>query len=252
MTLKAIKTEIYLEARCCKHRISSRFSALYTKLTILASLEDINTTLLMYFLITSSGIMFQSLFYKIQLELALQLGNTQHHSSQRAFLGFSSGAGAWVSESVFVFAVTLLGEGKCKVTFDFSQVLRTLQDCKSCKVHSVSHTFTSLKVCGFFICNVILLRKIAAFSIFFFFFCLLFFFFSCGNKTKLLARHPALTALFLLLCEVWCHHLALGKALSRWDSHKWPFCAPDLHVKKSDGNCLLWWLPLSFQLSMIW
>lgn len=51
--------------------------------------------------------------------------------------------------------------------------------------------------------------------------------------------------------HVWCHHLAQGKPLFQRDSHKWPFCAPDLHGKKSDGNCLLWWLPLSFQLNII-
>lgn len=82
--------------------------------------------------------MFQSLVYKIQLELALQLGNSEQHSSQRAFLGSISGcAGAGVSVCAFVFAFILLGYGKCKIRFDFSQVL--LKSRRSCKVHPAKY-----------------------------------------------------------------------------------------------------------------
>lgn len=199
--------------------------------------------------------MFQSLVYKIQLELAVQLGSSEQHSSQRAFLGsISEGVlvQGWVCVRLSLLSFCLdMVNAKLGLIFHkcYWNHVGAAKDILQSTWESHVDFFESFV---FSACNVIVLRKIATFFFFFPPFLFAFFFLFCGNKTKLLARQPALTALFLLLCEVWCHHLALGKPLSRWDSHKWPFCAPDLHVKKSDGNCSLWWLPLSFQLNMIW
>lgn len=120
--------------------------------------------------------MFQRLVYKIQLELALQLGNTQHHSSQRAFLGF-------ISEGTLVQGWVCMC--LCSLSFCWDKVNAKLvlifHKCywnhhKSCKVHSMSLMSTSLKFCVFSVCNVIFLRKNAKLLLSFYF---LFFFFGC-------------------------------------------------------------------------
>lgn len=208
---------MYLGDSCYKYTISSRSWALYTKLTIPASLEDINTKLFMYFLITSRRIMFQSLVYKRQLELALQLGNTQQHSSQRAFLGFSS-EGVLVHGWVWVCLCLLsfcLDTVKAKLVLIFHKCYWNHH--KSCKVHSMSHMSTSLKVCVFSVCNVISSREIATFFLSFFFlfyfFCLPFFF-SPSVETKQSSWQGTLhlqpSSFSFVRCDVTTWH---------WESH---------------------------------
>lgn len=117
---------------------------------------------------------------------------------------------ARVSVRVFVFAFGLLGYRKCKISFDFSQVLFKSQWRAAKYIPKYMATSNFFERCGFFFSLCVMLyswEKLLR--------CFLplppppF----CANKTKPLARQHALTVLFLLLCEVWCHHLAPGKPL---------------------------------------